>query len=147
MRYFHHVVSHRNSFVVDGLSAFPGEITSRIVNDIMWAGSREHLTQRVYERDFDAVWRLVYDGDVKAGNRFTPAELRMLIAFRHWLQRLETDEGAASGSSFVMGNLNDGAFLLFIGGGECDEDQAMSSNSLSQENWNEWLELQGGGPL
>jgi hypothetical protein len=122
MRNFYvNVIPRTSHFTVGGLGYFGGEISARIV-DLMWGKVIPRSTD--WERDYRAVYGVVYDGSTAYDDEIVPATLKELRNFRSWLQRLETNDASAKGSTFVLGNLNEGKFLAFTG--EIDDPEERS---------------------
>jgi len=116
------------TFTVAGLGYFPGEITSRIVH-MMWAGSdfEDDIPKGDFERDYDAVWQIVYDGSLD-DHDLAPSMVEGLRKFRTWLQGLETDQDAVMETVHILGNLNAGHFLAFVSELDPDDLDALDGN-------------------
>ena len=120
MRNFYvNVIPSTSHFTVGGLGYFGGEISARIV-DLMWGKVIPRSTD--WERDYRAVYGVVYDGSTAYDDEIVPATLEELRNFRSWLQRLETNDASAKGSTFILGNLSEGKFLAFTGEIDDEED-------------------------
>jgi len=98
---------------VSGLRDFPGEISSAITK--MMTVDASAMGIRHIEKFYDAVFDVVYDGSLQHDDFFTPSQREMLLGFRAWLQRLETNDASANETVHILGNLNAGHFLAFIG--------------------------------
>jgi hypothetical protein len=111
LKHLHFTVSPRQTFEVSGFADFPGEITS-VITSLIWGDVK--ASEQEFRMDFDRVWAVVYDGVFNVEG-LSPAVEQMLIDFRIFLQRLETEQEGADGSVHIMSNLNAGMFIAFKG--------------------------------
>ena len=111
MRYISFTVASTSTFTVDGFHSFPGEICNEIAK-LIWGGVEP--SESDFRRTYNLVWAVVYDGNLSLGwGNLTTSEMSMLIDFREWLQRLETNELSAHESVHILGNMNAGFVLAF----------------------------------